>query len=231
MLSTNFLMRDKMPYRSLFLFFCFSLSIILSGCTTKTSVSAIALPELTFSHYPIQYFNVNQVEVINAYELGELAGDVSTQFPVAPDIAIRRYAENRLKSTEAATTAASSLVVKIEDASVMHSATAAQGMVNEWLGVDEKDIYNANIVLRIYSVDQVGNQSDQSVLTLKREMSIPASHSIAERELEQFKLIELLVDDVHQLLTNLWQEKFAHITSGTSDTEQLFAPELRQYQN
>ena len=107
-----------MSYRSFFFSlaipFLLSLTVVLSGCTTKTSVSAITLPELTFAHYPVAYFDVNQVEIINSYEPGKMQGDISTQFPVAPDIAIRRYAENRLKPSEAAMTKANIRIFKLK---------------------------------------------------------------------------------------------------------------------
>lgn len=198
-----------MSYRFALLLPVLCVFLCLSGCTTKTLPSATALPELTFEHYPVQYFEVMEVRIENEYSPGIPPEDVSTQFPSAPDIAIRRYAESRLKETYGVTPAASELVVIIENASIAYEMEKSGEAFKQWMGVDGTDIYSAQIGLRVYSVDMDGYQSDHSVLTFKRDMRIPAHYSVARRELEQFKLVELLVSDVDAALNDLWAAKFS----------------------
>ena len=72
------------------LFVCGALA--LGACTT-TVPEGKPLPDMTFAHIQPLSVNVAAVEIENRFNPASDPQDVTSSFPAAPDIMLRRYAE------------------------------------------------------------------------------------------------------------------------------------------
>ncbi len=181
----------------------FFLLLTLSACTSFSRHSGMPLPELTFAHIEFLPVNVGSIKIENEYDPALNVGDVSSSFPTPPDIALRRYIENRLEP--AGETGVLHFV--IEDAQVTQHVLEQDGILGKWLQAGERDSYEVSIRVRLYTDFAAGHQSSQSVLTLRRTLTIPDALSLAEREFEQLSFLELLMEDVGQAVTQVLEQK------------------------
>lgn len=178
---------------------CFlCLAVVEAGCTFSSSVEGKPLPNLTFEHIAPLQVNVRDIEIINLYDPKKDSKDISSTFPTPPDIAVKRYAENRLQANGKR----GALKFIIEDSYIHHRYIESEGIVSKWLKLEGKDRYDVTMDIRFYIEYPDGRQSPHSVLKTERYISIPESVSIAEREFEQLGFIERLTEDIDQVVTN-----------------------------
>src|SRR3989338_4130263 len=69
----------------------------LSACSSTPSTQSKPLPELSFTNVTPYHVDAAKVEIENKYVPGSDPKDISSTFAVSPDVAVRRYAENRLQ--------------------------------------------------------------------------------------------------------------------------------------
>ena len=73
----------------------FGLILALAACTTNPPTQR--LPEMTFRNLePIQ-LNVGRIEIVSEYQPPGRAPHIEAEMPVAPDSAIRRWVQDRLR--------------------------------------------------------------------------------------------------------------------------------------
>ena len=190
----------------LLLVFCSFLLVspfAVTGCSSTAGLHGKPLPDMTFEHVEPLPLKVATVEVINKYSPGGDEQDVSASLPTPPDIALRRYAERRLQNDDVA----GALKFVIEDAYVHHKEIVPEKGIMSWMKSEAKDIYNVVMKIRMYSLDAQGLQSDHSILTFRRSITIPQSYSLSEKEYEQFKFIEDMVAEVDGVVTSTLMHK------------------------
>ena len=168
----------------------------LTGCTS-TIPEGKPMPELTFEHMAPFPVNVAKIDVENQYDPASDPQDVSSSFPSPPDIMLRRYAENRLQPVGQQGT----LKFVIEDSHIHHSLVQPAGKFTGWLGIDRKDLYEVVMRLRMFEITADGHERTNAVLNLRRSISIPQRYSVAEKDIEKFKFLEMLMQDVDEANT------------------------------
>jgi hypothetical protein len=173
-------------------------------------VSGKPVPEMTFAHVSPLYLDVYDIEVENQYDPDRDPDDISSSFPTPPDIALKRYADTRLKASGSG---GDILKFVIEDARVKHNYIQPEGRLSYWTKSGGKDHYNVQMRLRIYKIHSDGSESNQSVLKLERAISIPDTFNLSEREMEQLKFLEMLMDDVDEAVTSVITKKLDLDTS------------------
>jgi hypothetical protein len=157
---------------------------------------------MTFAHLQPFAVSVARVEVEDHRTPAADANDVSSSFPTPPDVALRRYAESRLKATGTDGT----LRVVIEEGRVRHSTVRTGGKLEQWTATNEKDRYDVWTRVRLQNVYPDGRVGAQSVLSASRWVALPESLSIAQREGEQQKLIKTLIEqDLDKAITKALQ--------------------------
>lgn len=168
-----------------------------AGCTFSSSIEGKPLPDLTFEHIAPLPVNVQDIEIVNSYDPAKDSKDISSTFPTPPDIAMERYAENRLKAKGQGGT----LRFIIENSYIHRRYIEADSVVSKWMRLDGKDRYDVTMDITLYVIYPDGRRGPRSVLKMERYISIPESVSLAERELEQLRFIELLAEDIDRAIT------------------------------
>lgn len=184
------------------LFVC--LLLVLGACSSS-SPEGKPLPDMTFKHVEPIIVRVSSVDIENRYDSAADLKDVSSSFPVPPDIALRRYAENRIKA--AGFDEAGTLKFVIEDVHIYQSMVQPAGKFSGWLGVKRKDLYEVAMKIRLYIVADDGAEGIHSILNMRRSIAIPQSYSLAEKEQEKFKFLEMLMSDVDEAVIKTLGEK------------------------
>ena len=176
------------------------------GCTSTPGANSKAQPELNFTNISPYHVEASRVEVENKYVPGADPKDISSTFPVSPDIALRRYAENRLQPGGQP----GSLKFIIEDARVYQTVIKPDNQVVNWMGAGNQDQYEVFLKVSLFYTNEMGmQQGRQGVLTFNRTLTMPSSVSLAERELRQLKFLELLMKDVDASVSKALTEKFS----------------------
>lgn len=183
----------------------------LAGCSS-TIEEGKPLPDLTFEHLAPLPVNVAVIEIVNRYTPGSDPRDQSSSFPTPPDVVLRRYAENRLQAAGAE----GILKFVIEDASIHHSLVQPAGKFTGWLGINRKDLYEIFMKIRLYGITPDGQESTHAILNMKRSIAIPQGYTLAEKEEEKFKFLEVLMKDVDKAVTTALHEKINLVSTGQS---------------
>lgn len=178
----------------------------VTACTSTPGANTKAQPELSFTNISPYHVEASRVDVENKYVPGADPKDISSTFPVSPDIALRRYAENRLQPGGQP----GALKFIIEDARVYKTLIAPDNKVVNWMGAGNQDQYEVFLKLNLFYANELGmQQGRQGVLNFNRTLTMPASVSLAERELRQLKFLELLMKDVDAAVSKALAEKFS----------------------
>jgi hypothetical protein len=197
----------------------------LSACSSTPSTQSKPLPELSFTNVTPYHVDAARVEVENKYVPGSDPKDISSTFAVSPDVAVRRYAENRLQpgGTQGA------LKLIIEDARVYLTEIEQANQVVNWMGAGKQDQYELFLKLNLYFTDDLGMQTGRKgELNFNRTLTMPASVSLAERELRQMKFMEQLMKDVDVAVSKALSERFSMVdTDARPLTALLATPQVR----
>lgn len=168
---------------------------VTAGCTTNVS-GGEPVPQMRFDHVEPFMLTVGGVSVQDTHR--PAADDVADELPTPPALALRRYAENRLKGTGYSDT----MYFVIEEAHVTKNTEKPDGKVMKWMGLNDSDKYSMAVVLRLYTQDVNGRQSNHAVLNFNRTATIPHHYSLAEKELEKLKFMEMFMQDVDNAVEN-----------------------------
>lgn len=199
--------------------------LCVSACSTTPAAQKNPVPELSFTNISPYHVDVLRVEVENLYQPGSDPKDVATSFPVQPDIAVKRYAENRLQAAGQR----GGLKFIIEDARIHQRQFEQDNKVVNWMGAGKQDQYEIFLRLKLYYTDDVGLQEGrQGTLNFNRTLTMPASVSLAERELRQLKFLEQLMQDVDASVSKALAERFSMRDGDALPLASLLAaPEVR----
>lgn len=201
------------------MFTLFLAGLMISGCTTKTAPRTAALPALTFAHLDPVPVDVTEIDIENLYNPASNPDDVSETFPTPPDIALRRYAEQRLTVSEKMP---GTLKFVIEDARVHHNFIKPENGIVRWTGFADKDRYEVVMKIRLYTVMPSGQDSPHSILNMRKAITIPQSYSLAEKEEAQFEFLRSMMDDVDKAVISTLSEKMDIVSTPVNSAPAVF---------
>lgn len=165
----------------------------LAACTMTTSSDIKPLPSLTENYAQAYYVNTANVSVETKYDPLANPKDVSSTFPTPPDVALKRYAETRLKAAGGQ----GALHFVVEDASVFREGMQSPNEMARWIGADNKERYTAVVSVGLYRDNMAYNTPGAAGtrLKLERTLTIPAGVSLDERDrhLQSF-MAQILAD-------------------------------------
>jgi hypothetical protein len=168
----------------------------VSACTMTPAEETKPLPSLLQPYSQAYHVNAASVVVESRYDPLANPKDVSSTFPIAPDVALKQYAETRFKP--AGTDGVFKFVIL--DASVYQESMDSPSKVARWMNVDEKDRYSAMIKLLLYK--EGGSASApgamQSQLKAERTLTIPENSSLADRDVALQKFLTDLLHDIDE---------------------------------
>lgn len=170
---------------------------VLSACSTDFSKEGKPMPELTYSHVEPLGLQVADIDIVNMAQHNPVSGDVSSNFPTAPDEALSRYAQNRLQPVGDG----GKLNFVIERASVLRRDIVSEGMFEKLMHVDGREEYTVQMVIRLEVLSSLGFRSAQSTLSIEKSLIQSAGLTLAEREREWLELLDSMMVDVDQAVT------------------------------
>lgn len=196
-----------------------------TACTTTPVKTTSPQQELSFTNITPYHVNAARVEVETLYVPGADPKDVASSFPVSPDVAVRRYAENRLQPGGQA----GGLKFIIEDARVYQQQIKPDNKVVNWMGAGNQDQYEIFLKVALYYTDETGKQSGRKgELAFNRTLTMPASVSLAEREKRQLEFLAQLMKDVDAAVGKALSEKFSMVDADALPLSTLLStPQMR----
>ncbi len=165
------------------------------------------LPQLDYQNIAPLNVSVGSVDVSTTYVPSVESSQAAAAFTTPPDVALRRYAESRLKAKGYE----GSLKVVIQEASVRHSVTEADNSAMKWAGVGKQDRYDLKIRIGLTDIEPDGRQPKESSIELTRFITVPQSFSIAKRETTLRDFMQTVVREVDTMVTTALQDRM-HMT-------------------
>jgi hypothetical protein len=137
--------------------------------------------------------NVHTTDVVESFKNKIVQNDISGQFVMAPNEAVKKYAANRFKggvSTDGQFT------LDIQDSFVTVHPIEQKNKVLGWSGVGKEDEYRVYLQVQVVAQPSGFNGRQSTTIKFDRTLVMPSSVTLAEREMRQTKFLERLIADL-----------------------------------
>ncbi len=176
----------------------------LSGCSTMKS-DGMPPAKMTFNHLTPQPLYVA------AYGFADESGEVASpsqknkRFVDNPARVIKDYFGNRF--VQAGSTG--KLRVALDSLTVGHYSLESDTVVGELLGLGRNDLYTvkAEISLQMWGNAEKKDMGTHFIVT--RDMRIPESYSVADRQNKQMEMLDHLINDIDMTVEKILREDFS----------------------
>lgn len=201
-----------------------------AACATGTIEEGQPLPKLTFRHLPPVSLDISGLDVVTSYDSTRMKDDISDQLPIPPDVAIRRYIRQRFIPEGDSGT----IEMDIQQAHVTKTIHEPEGLFSGWFGLNRQEQYDAylkiHVVMRNRSVESGQRTvSKTSTLTAHRNLTIPESISLAERDARQLEMVEKLINEIDPIMIESMVNTFEIADPREKTMSPL--PEMRRDEN
>jgi hypothetical protein len=169
----------------------FAVIAVTSACTTKIPQGQ-PLPELTYQHLKPYALQASRITIDNQYSPVTDPQDMSSSFPTPPDIAVRRYLENRF---EAGGTG-NEIVFSIEEAYVYQRVEGQTGGLSALFGNRGKEVYDMMTKVRFYQRNALKEEGQSTTLTFERSLNLPQNYSLVQKEKAKLEFLESFIKSV-----------------------------------
>jgi hypothetical protein len=161
---------------------------LLAACSTE---KAQPLPELTFAHQPPLKLNVASLDVVSSYKAPMKPPHVEHEFPTPPEVALKRWAEDRLRAMGRSESARYTVI----NAAVTEEPLATtQGILGAFK--NEPSVrYTATVEAQLEIFDDTGRRVQLVSASATRSRSLVEGAKPEERERLWFDLTEALMKD------------------------------------
>ncbi|MCB1783331.1 MAG: hypothetical protein KDI13_04990 [Alphaproteobacteria bacterium] len=183
---------------------CALAACMLASCT---SPAAEPLAKMTFANLNPFPVYVAAYEVKDSYrDFGTGAGgdEIIPPFATSPGLAVTDYFKNRYSANGTD----GKLIVDVQSSSVTHEMMGSENSVGKFLGVDRKDVYHISVIINLVVLDAGGYDRKEMKITAHREISIPETYSIADREKTQMESLDSMIDDLDGAVQKALRNEF-----------------------
>lgn len=167
---------------------------LLLGC--ETSAPSTEFPELTYRHLGPITLDVARIEVTTRYIPPLKLPNVEHRAPVPPYVAIRNWADQRLRAGGRRNQA--NLVIL--DASIREVPLPVTGGFKGFFTTDQSVRYDGRVAVLLEIRDVGGRQLAFATARAERSMTMGEDATIADREKVWFALTEDLLSDINRRL-------------------------------
>lgn len=174
--------------------------LALHGCSSTAHVGGLPAPRMTFENYAPIALHVQNINVVEKYEIANDPQDVSSQFVISPSDAVKRYAARRFSGNGMGN---GQFNIEIEDARVHMNQIAQNNKVLSWSGVGQEDQYRVFLRLKVTPVPDQVSANASTIIKHERTLVMPSSVTLAEREKRQQEFLETLIADVDKNIVSL----------------------------
>lgn len=161
--------------------------LTLCGCSTTSPTISGPEPQITYANLQAIGIPVSEIVVQNNYDPAVIPGNKATSFPTPPDVALRRYFENRFlaKGNEES----GKLVVSIEDAGVHHRILKSDNSFGALFGIGSTEEYDLDVAIEMTHLGPQGQEWAISDVRYDKLKTYPSDLSLAELEKELSKFV------------------------------------------
>ena len=162
---------------------------LLTAC--ESPLPDIKYPELRFSHLPVIQLDVARIEIIGKYRPPLKAPNVEHKLPLAPALAMRNWAMDRLRAVGEKGHAKFIIV----DASVKAEPLRKKKGLKAMLTLDQAARYDARLEARL-EVETAGGLGTGFVTAISsRQRTMPEAVSINDRDFVLYRFVESVAKD------------------------------------
>lgn len=181
-------------------FFILASIILIAACTMP--MEQRPMPRLTYTQYPVTNINVGSIQIVEKYAMPMQNPNIEHLMPQPLPQAVADWARKRFKATGSAGT----MVITINQASVVRQDLPKTDGVKGWFTVDQSERYDARVSVE-FRVDGTGHESGSGVVNLTRGQTIAENTSIEERDRIWTHMEEVLLTDLDASTQKTLQEK------------------------
>lgn len=170
---------------------------VLAGCASQTPARQ-TFPELSYAHLGKRRLDVARIEIVSEYRAPLAPPNIEHQFPIVPEQALRRWAQDRLA---AAGTQGRYARFVIQDAAVTDTLLPKTEGVRGAFTTDQTDRYDGTLAAALEIREERGNFiNGNAVARVTRSRTTPEGLSINEREKIWFEMVEAMMNDFNAQL-------------------------------
>jgi hypothetical protein len=167
-----------------------ALSVLATGCATDVPTNK--QPQITFQHLPQIPLNVARVDIVDAEQ--PVGGKhIEQQMPVAPRVALERWARDRLQPIGGNGVAR----FIITQASVVEQELPTSGGVRGVLTNEPAQRYDGVMEVTLEIVDGSGG-NDAVATKVQRQHSVNEKVTLANREQQWFTMVDNMMQDFNR---------------------------------
>ncbi|MGF1641491.1 MAG: hypothetical protein ACFCUO_11135 [Rhodospirillales bacterium] len=171
----------------------FLVFVVVAACATDP---VQPLPELTFAHQPPLRLNVASLDVVSGYRAPMRPPNVEHKMPLAPEAAMRRWAEDRLRAMGHAESARYTVIT----AAVTEEALPkTPGFVGAFKN-EPSERYTATVEAQLEIFDGSGRRAQLATARATRSRTVIEGAKPEERERVWFELVEALMKDFDEAM-------------------------------
>lgn len=164
-------------------------SLLVASCVT-TQPKQASLPALTFTHLPAIALKVAQIEVVSEYVSPLRSPHIEHTVPVAPEAALKLWAQSRLKAVGGKGVAR--LVIKT--ASVKDVVLKVRPGLTGAFYKDQSDRYEAAVSATLYIYEGGGASVGFAEAQATQSRTVAENASVNDRNRVQFEVVAAVLN-------------------------------------
>lgn len=178
--------------------------VAVTGCTSTPTDRGKPLPELTFAHLNPLPVNVSRIEFTNNTQRGAQIWDVTGNLPTPPDIAMRRYLNQRFKADGAD----GILNITLSKADVIEQTVPNDIKLLSYIDLADQENYRFEIIVDLERLYFTGEPNTRTSIRFTRDAKMPSNVSLAYREAKLQRTLEEMIRDIDEALVTTIGYKF-----------------------
>lgn len=180
----------------------------LTSCSSTQTSAGKPLPELTFEQMNQIPVNVSRIEFVNDTQRGaHVYDDVANSLPTPPDIAMRRYLNQRFK----ANAADGVLKITLTKAEVKEGEVPNDVKLLSFIDLANNENYRFEVIVDLERMYLAGQPNLKSSVRFTRDAKMPMNVSLAYREAKLQRTLEEMMRDIDEALITSIGYKFGLI--------------------
>src|SRR6185369_3173286 len=165
----------------------------LAGCSTSPPPQRF--PELTYGHLGVMRLDVEKVEIVNEYQAPLAPPNVDHLFPIPPERAMRRWAQDRLAANG---TPGRYARFVITDAKVTETNLPRSTGITGAFTKDQSQRYDLSMSAAIEIREDRGNfRSGYATASTSRSRTVREDITINDREKVWFEMLEQAMNELN----------------------------------
>ena len=185
-----------MKYRA---FLIIPVLAILTSCTASPvhKVAQDPLPQLTFEHLVDIPVRVSKINITSDTQRGAQAWDIANTMTTPPDIAMRRYLNERFKAAGADGV----LNINLAKADVYYAEVPNSNKLLSYIPFADEHEHTFEIVVNLQSQYLSGTPDSTSAMRFVRRIKLPPHVTMGYREAMLQRALEELIADIDEAIS------------------------------